>query len=63
MGDLQDNLEEKADQIKEGVKNLGNDIMDKAQDVLNSDSFAPNIQVHISLDSYFIFKAQIPFIF
>ena len=47
MGDLQDNLEEKAEQFKDGFENLGNDIVDKARELLNSGSFAPNIQVHI----------------
>ena len=61
MDDLQDNFEEKADQIKEGVKNFGNDFKDKAQEILNSVSFAPTIQVHISFDSYLIFKAQFMF--
>ena len=61
MSDLLDNLEEKADQIKEGVKNFGNDFKDKAQEILNSVSFAPTIQVHISFDSYLIFKEQFMF--
>ena len=63
MDDLQDNFEEKADQIKEGVKNFGNDFKDKAQEILNSVSFAPTIQVHISFDSYLIFKEHLTFMF
>ena len=44
MVDIKDNLEDAVDQVKD----FGKDLVDKGQEVVDSISFAPSVQVHIS---------------